>query len=227
MRIILFALLLSFGSLSCADLTDTIAYIRGLIDDGKKVGLLFIDMQTDFTMERFEFPEAEQVIFDLATLAEHFAGQENVIFVDVNYAGRGSTISHLQRQLKRSKTYRLSIKDGDSAFEVIPPNTEHYDDEKVMDNLVEFLKAKEVTDVIPLGCFDGACVLSTAKEAAEKGFDVAVDRGMNVKVSRTSIDRFESREKYFEYLKGLWDQVFSSHTRIKPVPDVSESYCHL
>ncbi len=175
------ALILATGY-SSAELKTTIATIDALLAQGKTVAILFIDMQTGFS-KRFWAPEAYRVITAQAELLDHFSGKKGIHFIDVNYLEEGQTLTFLHQKLLRNNYYRLLVKDEDSAFEQresLPVDGPGASAKEINTSLKNHLHSIKAEDVVTTGCFDGGCLMQTAEDALEAGFNVYVDRNLNI-----------------------------------------------
>ncbi len=62
-----------------------------------------------------------------------------------------------------------------------------------------------VTHILPVGCFDGACIHQTAKEALEKGYNAGIVHCVTVNLDNLQLgDMFESSTEYLEGDKEEW-----------------------
>ena len=186
-------------------LENTIAHIEGLLAEGKKVAILLIDMQTNMMDKRF-YPEAEDigtVMKEQIGLLNHFSARDNVYFVDVNYVGQGGTLPDIHVSLKKNARYKFFMKTTDSSFATIPKPGSVTDPDQISTALQTYLKTENISDIMVTGCFDAACVLKTADDGLRNGFNVAVDRDLNMLVDR-AFPYSEDRASYDRILDDEW-----------------------
>ena len=208
-----------------ANLEATILYLEQLLAEGKTVAILYVDMQTRF-VRYFSPAEFYRVIPEQSGLIQHFSGNDKVRFVDVNYAEQGPTLPELLQAMKTKDLYKLFIKTTDSAFQTVPSSGESVPDSQVSSDLDVYLKSEGVTDVHITGCFDGACVRLSAKDALEKGFGVSVDRESNI-LLRTDFlrDSFLTPEELEEIVATRWQELLKDFPDLKLITDHPQKPC--
>ena len=199
---------------------DTVAYVRQLLREGRPVALLVIDMQTQFkqwfSAEEYDKVSAEQIVAIQALVDE-----PNLHIIDINWAGEGSTLPELHFAMKRSARYRQIFKVTDDAFVkfTVPKNA---GEDVITESLASFLKKQGVSDIVPTGCFDAACVMETAKGALKNDFRVAFDQDLNISVDYRSVDFWLNRSVDIPAYKAekarLWEELTEANRDIIQVP---------
>ena len=226
-RFPLFSLIITFTNSCYAGWEDTVVYINGLLDEGKKVALLLIDMQAGF-MDRYTEPEFSRVIEEQARLIDHFADRPGMFYVDVNYAGNKRTLSSLYLKLKKNTKYKLLIKKDNSAFhsrQEFPKRGSRASDEEIRGQLDKYLNEIKVTDVMIMGCFDGACIRETAIDALQNGFSVGIDRELNIIDDETSPLNRKSPKAREALRKQRWEDVQKMSDKLTFVPPAEQRSC--
>ncbi|WP_062265568.1 isochorismatase family protein [Endozoicomonas arenosclerae] len=225
----LWVILLSVSCPVKSGIEDTIHNIEQKLVAGESVAILYIDMQTRF-MRAFNAAEFASVIEGQLKLLSHFAGRQNVHFIDVNYKGQGATLSEALIQLKRNLNYKLFIKDEANAFGVehtIPADGEVISDSQIQGELNEYLRSKTISEVMVTGCFDGTCVLQTVKGALDSGFNVSVDRQLNIIENLKSISRaFASPEEQAKALDTQWIELQEKFPKLTIIKPAEPGPCH-
>ena len=190
MRIFILSLCLLMPSISLGTIESSIATIDSLIKSGKKIAILVIDMQIFFAND-FSLPENVSAIRQQERLLLEYVDNPDVHFIDVNLnilvdmedlpLRNAETIPRLKRLQKRKSTYKKFFKLSDDAFEepAVIEGYENYEN-ALKGDLGDHLESEGITEVMPIGCFDGGCIISTAEGALERGFNVYVDRDLNV-----------------------------------------------
>ncbi len=210
-----------------ADLKTSIATIETLLAQGKTVAILFIDMQTGF-VKRFWAPEAYRVISAQAELLDHFSGNKGVHFIDVNYVEEGETLSFLHQKLLRNSYYRLLVKSEDSAFdkrESLPVDNPGATAQEINTSLKNYLHSIKAEDVVATGCFDGGCLMQTTEDALEAGFNVLVDRSLNI--TTDLIDRDAPSESEQRGIGIAWEELKEKYPdTLKVLPSESPAPCN-
>ena len=133
----------------------------------------------------------------------------------------------LYSSMRRSKTYRIFVKDTNSAFDTKPYLVTDFEKGEIDVELNVYLKSVGITDVIPTGCFSGSCILGTAEGALKEGYNVAVDRAFNIEQDSRWEFSFESRMEYMEYMRDKWHSLRAAHpdkfTAIKAEQDTCDT----
>ncbi len=224
--LILFLLL--FNS-AAASTDDMIIYIDSLLAQGKKVAVLLIDMQQVY-VPSFSEDYSDIRIDDQRRLLMRLVKKENVTFIDVNITSQSlgekhlATLPELHRQLKRKRYFRF-IKATNDAFQepAIFKGDENLE-EVITGKLGTHLKSEGVTDIVPTGCFDGLCIRSTAEGALKEGFDVHVDRDINIFYNNI-LHGNTSREEVFERNTKDWQVLQEEFPNLHILPDTQRSQC--
>ena len=179
-----------------ATLDETIAKLRTLAEGGKKIAVLIIDVQPAF-LPVFNSDESETLNRQVELL-HALNDTENIYFIDINYVAEdrnfGPTLSGLKEAAMRSRKYSLFHKTGDSAFQgydyydsIYLPEDKHGDITPedayfvLSDTFNGRLKKMGIDQIVPTGCFDGACVLRTSRDALENGYSVIIDHDLTVR----------------------------------------------
>ncbi|KEQ17793.1 hypothetical protein GZ78_08990 [Endozoicomonas numazuensis] len=142
-------------------------------------------MQTGFKDQQFDPVEVERVLSEQVRLATLLLSNDWVVFVNVNFAmDKGKTLPELLVALKAKRSYHYFLKDSYDSFEPLNIAKSWDVAEAIPGRLKPFLQREGVVDVMPVGCFDSACVRATAEGAKKAGFGVMVDRELNITVNR-------------------------------------------
>ena len=205
--------LLASASLSHADAKATIAYLEALLSAGKKVAILYVDMQKGFVQELY-YPELYLPVYEeQETVLSHFAGNENIFFVDVNWwpdiAGR--TLPGFLDIMKKSYNYRLFLKSKPDAFRDYDARSRTFIPEDIRTHLDVYLDSVGVKDILVCGCFDSGCVLATTAGALERGYNVSFDRSLNITNYVAGTERKEKEDQEWDALR----KKYPSLTEIK------------
>ena len=94
MRSLFFLFLTFFCLNACAGLKDAKAYIDSLLEQGKHIAILLIDMQEGYKSEFAQW-EMIRVKEDQEALLRLYADDSRVFFVDINMKGQGQTLQEL------------------------------------------------------------------------------------------------------------------------------------
>ena len=169
---------------------DTAKYIQNLLaDKTKTVAILIVDMQYNFQMEFV--PREEGIIMqEQISLLEHLSSMERVHFVNVRYSDQGETLPSLMTRIKRGALVNSFLKNSGDAFKTtsVQPEGETGDLQGLIEGtLGNFLRAKAVTDIMPMGCYLSKCITATAKGAEREGFQVFIDPELNIKMTSLSV----------------------------------------
>ena len=230
------ALFLSVCSASHGGPAETIAYIEGLLREDKVVAFLLIDLQSsaypDFA------PGSDEIITEQMRVIEHFTEltEEGDVFlrkgfrvVNTIFERDGMTIEQVSRTLRssgiRDVYYKARGGPGqEPAFDAfvkdlryVTPGDDAGAAAEMYVGLGDRLREWGVTHVIPTGCFDYLCVRRSARGARDAGFQVAVDRDMNI-VASSSAERLIVRslglkdvQEYREITERKWRELFSDN----------------
>ncbi|WP_062265571.1 isochorismatase family protein [Endozoicomonas arenosclerae] len=225
----LLSLIVCFSSPVKSGIEDTIYHIEQRLARGESVAILYIDMQTKF-IRAFNESEFARVIEGQLRLIKHFAGRENVHLIDVNYKDQGPTLSEALMQLRKNINYRLFVKDKDSAFQTmrtIPASDDQpVPADQVRGKLIDYLHSINTREIMLTGCFDGACVQRTAKDALDAGFNVSVDRDLNIIENLYSSNRrLYTPEEHARIRSQRWELIQKQFPNLKMVQPIEHDYC--
>ena len=208
-----------------AGVNETIGYLEGLLAQGKKVAVLYVDMQTGYLGRSYESREFERVFSDQMKLLAHFSENPNVHFINVNfrYETYGPTISEALRVMKKNVNYRLFRKYTESAFKTIPLDSRE-GEEEITIALRTYLHAKGVDSILVTGCMDGVCVRKTATDALETGLNVTVDRDLNI-IQDLGLPSW--RAPLAAHIAREWDKVKEDFPKLNLTHPIEHDYCVL
>ncbi len=128
--------------------------------------------------------------------------------------------------MKQSLRYKEFFKLSQGAFDQrIAITPEDAAESVISTALAPALKAENVTDVLPLGCFDSQCVLETAK-GASKDFQVSYDRDLNIMLDEDAESWTERTLKmYKQAFDFQWADALAKHPDMKAVPKAPDAPC--
>ncbi|WP_172806832.1 isochorismatase family protein [Endozoicomonas arenosclerae] len=206
-----------------AGFDESRTHIEQLLQQGKKVAILVIDMQLAYE-GRGSLHNLSSVLGEQVKLLNYFVKNDQVIYVDVNIEEYGTSLNALIQSIYMKKGTRLMLKAHQDAFEGVNLARGQKLDQAFKGKLEDFLKSQDVTDVVPLGCFDSSCVLDTAKGAIESGFDVSVDRDMNIKYNAITDIGADNQptEEAIEDVELEWQSALTKYPKLKVVSKASE-----
>ena len=75
------------------------------------------------------------------------------------------------------------------------------------------------------GCFDGACVFQTASDALKYGYNVTIDRDMNIIDNMAYAGKTGTAEEWRASYKTKWEALKAEYPTLKEVERLEESYC--
>ena len=155
--------------------SETILHINKLLTEGKRVAILIIDMQT--RTERLWVPaEKNRIISEQIEVLNAFSDRSDVLFVDINMAFQGETLSGISQSIKDNELRRSFVKMDSDAFRNRSIANGSELENMITGSLGEELRNLKTTDIVPMGCFSDRCVYDTAQGAAREGFSVHVDQ---------------------------------------------------
>ena len=223
-------LYLLFGSgFSLGNIEKSIAYIEQLLAEGKKVAVLYIDMQKGFQKEFLE-AEFSKVFQAQLKLLTHFSGSKNIYFVDINYnkegfRSRGPTLFEALAAMEKQQKYKLFLKSTDSAFRTIPVPGESIPSEQIQVRLRSYLRSEGTDNLFVMGCFDGSCIRSTVEDALNLNFHVAIDRDLNISYGKYFLNDESTKEKIEFANVRRWEKMARDYPDLTIIPDTRFSPC--
>ena len=133
------------------------------------LAVVLIDMQQHFIDRDFTKGEEKRIISNQLAVLKWCAANHVPVIV-LEYDGRGKTIDILREELKNVENRATVVKPYDNGFE-----------QTTLDNILKGFGAEYL---FLMGINACACVLATAKEARNKGYQVAtsqdvIDGGLN------------------------------------------------
>ena len=175
-----------------AGTTDSIKLLKSLSNSKKKTAIIIVDMQQGF-VKGMDIKELMQKSKKLNKVINYAASQDILTINVVIPSNKPATEATLLQKIRHDKIktyYKLyndafrGPKPGDpdqSLFEKrVNEDFTKEGSEIINDDLESYLTERDVTDLYVAGCFDHLCVTDTTEGALTRGFNVHVDRDMNV-----------------------------------------------
>ncbi len=188
--------------------TDLVKHVEKLLIEDRKVGVLVIDMQSEFEKD---YPDdiAEQVFRNQIAFIKAVAKKPQLSVFDINYQGYGRTLPAHRQAIESCREKNRLIKNCDDAFyreclieeEMIKVGG----DGRVF--LEEMLRARGIHDLILFGAFDVFCVKRTADGALQKGFTVATDYRLNIPQRKRDMYLHPSKEALYSFVASCWQDL--------------------
>ncbi|MFA0039272.1 isochorismatase family protein [Vibrio sp. 10N.261.52.A1] len=171
---------------------DSIKLLKSLSNSQKKTAIIIVDMQNGFRngMDIKELMKKSKKLNKVI----NYAASHDILTINVviptNTSVNEATLLQKLRHDKIKTYYKLyndafrGPKPGDPDLSLFEKRVnEGFTKEGsavINDDLESYLLNKDVTDLYVAGCFDRLCVSDTTEGALIKGFNVHVDRDMNV-----------------------------------------------
>ena len=198
--VIVFLLVLFSLNSSFAGIEDS-KFVLDQLLEGKEnpdVALFVIDMQFQMlrnSIDPIEFSTIRNSQEELIA----YAGSKKIPIINVigpfqNEAGEFPILWNLMEETNHKTYYKL----GDNAFNPkikkvepsqseldlyttrVSSSTAKHGSEVISEELGDYLRSKGIKNIFLMGCFDGACVSSTAEGALNEDFKVYSDRDLNL-----------------------------------------------
>ena len=198
--------------ISYAGIEETKKILDDILKSGEKVTIIIIDMEEDLFPDFYK-GEADYVIPQQEKLLT-YAGEKGIPVINVVFANEDGTELGLNPILKNLKglRYKNFYKLGKSAFErewkFKQIDEKGFVKEIGEDHLSSFLEKGQKLFIA--GCFDRGCVTRTVQEALEDGFEVYIDRDMNIMHSKD-----EPLENYEEFADEAWSELEDIYNKVE------------
>ena len=191
--IVLFSLSSSFAGI------EDSKFVLDQLLKGKEnpdVALLVIDMQQRELRDAIDPIEFHYISESQNELISYSGSKKipviNVVMASENRADEFTVLDSMIAVLEHKTYYKF----GNDAFD--PKNAKERDkfdelyktrlssstandgSEVISEELGDYLRSKGIKNIFLMGCFDGACVASTAEGALNEGFEVYTDRDLNL-----------------------------------------------
>ncbi len=195
---------------------NLIFHTRSLLEQGKKVGVLVIDMQTGFERD-FMTSIKSHVINKQASFLASVAGEDGLHVFFICYESCGAVLHDLLDAAAGGMNVRTFVKYTDDTFQTrsIPPWGGGLDTRELYGDIEHALRVEGIQDLVLLGCFDMACVYETARGALERDFSVVVDHDINFPVKASRIPKGGVTLKRIKKMaNAYWDRLESKRLKL-------------